>query len=122
MTGGELLQEICDFLQSMGGVYSQVTPQIVENLAYSLACGQYVYKQDQFFASYWKVDDIDSIRDLIRPKNITTGQTVYIVEAACRTGMKEMIRQLKEMNADARCVYWHRGQRLKQFRLTGGAI
>lgn len=106
----------------MGGVYSQITPQIVENLAYSLVCGQYVYKQDQYFASYWKVDDIDAIRALIRPENITTGKGVYIVEAACKRGMKEMVRELKVMNADAPYVYWHRGQRLKQFRLIGGVI
>ena len=124
-TGGGLVK-ICDFLQSLGGIYDPVSPLACEAIAYSLASGQYVigYEDEKilYFSAYWRIDydAVEAIRRLERPSCITSGPLVYVVEAGSTVGMRRVVNALHKKNPDATHALFHRGTKLKQFRLLRG--
>lgn len=113
---------VCAFLQSLGGPYETISGATCENIAYSLASGQYVWKKNLYFAAYWRVkeSDIPALRECRRPENITDGPLVYIVEAGSVGGVAEMVRKLHKQNPDAVAAMFHRGSTLKRFGLQRG--
>jgi hypothetical protein len=115
-----LIEEVCVFLQSLGGVYAVITGEICENIAYSLASGQYVWNKNLYFAAYWRVsyDDIGDLQDCHRPPSIVGGPVCYIVEAGSVGGVLELALELRKQNTDAEAVMFHRGGTLKRFGLT----
>lgn len=114
--------EVCEFLQSVGGPYEVITPEICENVAYSLASDQYVYEKGLYFAGYWRVnyDDIEALLEGKRPEDITSGPICYVAEAASVDGAVRMMRDLKSRNKDAEAAMFHRGRRLMKFSLQKG--
>lgn len=117
-----MIEEVCAFLQSLGGPYAVITGEMCENIAYSLASGQYVWKKNLYFAAYWRVkeSDILALRECRRPESITDGPVCYIVEAGSVGGVAEMVLKLRKQNPDASAAMFHRGSTLKRFGLRRG--
>jgi hypothetical protein len=122
----QLCSEICDFLATCGGPYQRVTATLQKSTIDALVSGQYVIKKEAgqilYFASFWRIrpEDLEEVRQLRRPANITTGPFAYIVEAGSMVGLQEMIQELHRLNPGVTVAYWHRGNRLKQFRIRNG--
>lgn len=110
-------QEIIDFLTDCGGPYSDgVGNFTVYSIFYCLGSLQYVIKKDEsgikWFACYWKIDktDIESVKERMRPADISYGDTVYVVACGCKDkdGLKEIRRAIREKSKGCQGVFWHR--------------
>jgi hypothetical protein len=121
-----LVFEIHDFLQECGGIYQNKTARVEENLILCISTGQFLWKKGEYFVGYWKVNkgDIDGLFEEIRPSDICSGSSMYVVECGCknRKGMVEIVRKLRKAGKGLKGVYWNReGKTPKLFPRQEGA-
>lgn len=104
----KILDEVLLFLKECGGAYSTITRTVEENVLECLTLGQYVWTGDCFLC-YWMIhpEDIESLKERIKPKDIITGSTVYVVECACTGNLRAAIKQLRQ-SVNGVGVLWHR--------------
>jgi len=96
---------------------------IQENIVEAVATGQYVLFRDdkgdiEHFIAYWKVreEDIELIREGIKPLDRCHGDKLYIVEHGNKGGRKSFVRMgkaLKEVARGNTGVFWHSWNRHK---------
>jgi len=98
-----LYMEIITFMEQCGGPYKRIEPEDCVNLIESLENGQYIVLRGKdgklvSFLNYWLVDerDIPGIRDGIKPADITSGKTVYVVDCCNLVEMRGIIQLMKE--------------------------
>lgn len=107
-----LLDEITNFLKSCGGVYKTVSGITQENIMVCLVSGQYVYYPNKYFACFFKVtdNDIEGLKERVRPLDVFTGKIFYIAEAASRNrfAMYEMVKAIRAKGRGCKGVFWHR--------------
>lgn len=110
-----LLDEVTNFFGAQGGAYQRVTGTVQENVLFCLAARQYVYSPGRYFACYFRVwpQDVDSLKERVRPVDVVSGPVMYVAEAACLPGaMKDMIVALRKgAKGWGAGVFWHRPAR-----------
>jgi len=108
-----LLDEVLAFLLSCGGPYVESTAHLETLLMFCLGSGQYVMDRDEngirWFANWIRIgsDDMPGIRVGVYPIDMTTGENIYICDAASKVGAKDMVRTLRGINYEK--AFWHRG-------------
>ena len=118
-----LTDAIMAFLIECGGPYGKVIGCVQENIILSLATGQYVlgteHGEINYFASYWKIqpEDLEQIKQMKRPANITEGPIMYVSECGCQGNMAELARRLRRHAKRMTDACWHRGDDFKKFTL-----
>lgn len=106
----EIGEEICSFLVSCGGPYATLTNEVIKNVYWSLGTGHYVWEPDQYFACYWKIDpaDVESVKQRVKPADVTHGTVMYVAEAASKVGLSAMIKRLRKQAGGMHGLFWHR--------------
>lgn len=109
---------VCDFLVSCGGPYANgVSDEVRFNIGFAYGSELYVMKEKDgrilYFVSWWlvKPNDVESVKQHVRPIDITTGNVVYITDMGNtigKRGMAEIIKELRRRNPHAKGVFWHR--------------
>jgi hypothetical protein len=101
---------ICDFLQAQGGPYTQLNPEVVRNVYWALGAGHYVWSPGRYYACYWCIhpEDVESVRERIKPLDITHGSVMYVAEAASTVGLGEVIKTLRKQAIGMKGLFWHR--------------
>jgi hypothetical protein len=90
---------------------------VQENIIESIATGQYIILRDEsgqieHFISYWRVreEDIEDIRQGIKPVVRWEGDKLYICEHGNKGGrwsLTKMIGEIKKVAAGNHGVFWH---------------
>jgi hemolysin-activating ACP:hemolysin acyltransferase len=114
----QLCDKICHFLLAMGGAYHKLTGEMQENILVCLASRQFVIRIDgkgyiQYFACWFKIhpDDVEGMKERVRPYDVYTGSVMYVVEAGNKLGKRGMVEMVKKIRAKAegmKGVFWHR--------------
>lgn len=113
-----LCDRICDFLMSCGGAYHKLTGTMQETILACLASRQFIIRIDgkgdiQYFACWFKLkpEDVEGMKERVRPYDIYSGSYMYVVEAGNKMGKKGMADMVKKIRARAegmQGVFWHR--------------
>ena len=99
--------KICDFMEA---AYGKLQTDVVYNIFWSLGTGHYVWKEDQYFACYWCIrpEDVQDVKDRIKPLEITHGSVMYVAEAASKVGLSEVVKVLRKQAIGMKGLFWHR--------------
>ena len=94
----------------MEAMYGPLQAPAVYNIFWALGTGHYVWKEDEYFACYWCIhpEDVDDVKDRIKPLDITHGTVMYVAEAASRVGLGEVIKALRKQAVGMKGLFWHR--------------
>jgi hypothetical protein len=116
--------KICDFMEAQ---YGSLSESVVFNIYWALGTGHYIWKEDKFFACYWCVrpEDVEGVRERIKPLDITHGSVMYVAEAASTVGLGEVIKALRKQAVGMKGLFWHRPAKLDKvysFPSQKGAI
>ena len=106
----KLGNEICDFLESTGGSYKNLSSEVVHNVFWSLGTGHYVWEPGRYFACYWRIrpEDIEDVKARIKPLDIVHGDVMYVADAASKGRLSDMIRALRRHAPWMNGAFWHR--------------
>lgn len=120
-----LYMEIIALMEQCGGPYKRIDPEDCVNLIESLENGQYIIHRGEdgklvSFLNYWLVDeqDIPAIRDGIKPVDITSGKTVFVVDCCNlvdKRGITWMMQEVRKRVPNGRGVAWFRERKLPEF-------
>lgn len=116
--------QICDFMEEM---YGPLSAGVVYNIFFSLGTGHYVWDPDRYFVCYWRVhpEDVEGVRNRVKPLDITHGSVMYVAEAASKVGLAEVIKKLRGQAVGVKGLFWHRPakkDRVYDFPSQEGAI
>ena len=107
-----LRENIQGFLKDCGGIYETQGERVEMGILLCIATGQFYYKKNEYFVSWWKVheEDLPSIFDKVIPGNIANGNALYIVECGCKNPrhMVKIRSRLRKMAVGLKGVYWQR--------------
>lgn len=110
-----LCDEIVEFLLDCGGVYDRtnqgIVNRLIENVLFSIATGQFLYRQDGYYLSYWKVspEDVQDLKDRMEIENRTFGTVMYIAECGIKGNwMLEISKKLRVAGKGMQGIFWHR--------------
>jgi len=89
-----------------------------ESVLACLASRQFIIRIDgkgdiQYFACWFKIhpDDVEGMKERVRPYDVYTGSVMYVVEAGNKLGKRGMVEMVKKIRAKAegmKGVFWHR--------------
>ncbi len=99
--------EVCDFMEEM---YGPLQSSVVYNVFLALCDGHYVWSPGRYFACYWKVhpDDVQRVMNREKPLDISHGTVMYVSEAASKSGLAEVIKELRKQAVGMKGLFWHR--------------
>lgn len=120
----KLCDRICNFLVEMGGPYKEITGRMQDNVLVCLASRQFVIRilgtgDIQYFACWFKIkpEDVEGMKERVKPYDVYTGTVMYVVEAGNRMGkrgMAEMVRKIRGRAEGMKGVFWHRPTKADQ--------
>ena len=117
-----LMESILRLMEISGGHYAEGTPDwLKEHVIIAIATGQFYFSDGDYFVCWWMVkeEDLQGIKEHIRPPNLTDGDVMYIPECCCISGMNDIRRKLRRHAING--VHWHRSRKgWRHFPRQGG--
>lgn len=99
--------QICDFMESE---YGPLQASVVYNIFWALGTGHYVWEEDQYFACWWRIEpeDVQDVKDRIKPLDIAHGSVMYVAEMASTVGVAKVVQAIRKQATGMKGVFWHR--------------
>ena len=115
-----LSDEIMAFLIDCGDTYQGKCPEVIDNILFSIATGQFIYKKGCYFVSWWKVEPLDVEAVAKRQPVITKiyGTAMVISECGVKGDyMRQIVKKLRYKGKGMKSVMWHRPAKQDKFYL-----
>lgn len=105
------------FLQSLSGTYKNITVLTQQSIIVCLMSRQFVIRikdgEIQYFVCWFKIkpEEVEGMKERVRPVDIYSGSYMYVVEAGNKMGKRGMAEMVKKIRAKAegmQGVFWHR--------------
>lgn len=93
------MQNIYDFFLDAGGPYPGMDQTYLQDvIAFCVMAKQYIWEPGKYAVLFFFVEahDVPTLLKKQIPRNVTSGPVLYVTELACKEGLKDAWKQLKQ--------------------------